>query len=85
MIPVYIFHLGNQLYFQRCVEINSRKNKVYVIGDDTNKDSFKDNTNVTHIHVNTLNNQEIDRMKKCFVNYSTNKSDFELNCFMRVF
>jgi len=88
MIPIYIFHLGNQLYFQKCVSINSKHNHVYLIGDDSNKELFKNNPSVTHIHINSFTGdaiKEINRMIICFHNYSTNRDVYELNCFLRVF
>lgn len=85
-IPVIIHHTGGtQDYLQSCVRINSQKNKVYLIGDDANKDTFADNKNVEHIHINDLNSDEITEFKKHFVNYSSNDETFELNCFLRVF
>jgi len=88
MIPIYIFHLGNQLYFQKCVSINSKHNHVYLIGDDSNKELFKNNPSVTHIHINSFRGdaiKEINQMIMCFHNYSTNRDVYELNCFLRVF
>ena len=88
MIPIYIFHLGNQHYFQKCVSINSKHNHVYLIGDDSNKELFKNNPSVTHIHINSFTGdaiKEINRMIMCFHNYSTNRDVYELNCFLRVF
>ena len=85
-VPVIIHHTGgNQEYFQSCVRINSQKNKVYLIGDDVNKDTFKDNKNVEHVHINQLDNNEISEFKEHFVNYGNNSHIFELNCFLRVF
>ena len=64
------------------------KNIVYIIGDDSNKDTFKDNKCVIHIHINSFTDNSlinINRMKSCFVNYSTNPHTYELNCFLRIF
>lgn len=88
MLPIYIFHLGNQEYFKKCVTINALRNKVYLIGDTSNQTTFSDNSNVTYIHIDSFQDQELDklnRMKACFVNYSTNNHTYELNCFLRVF
>jgi hypothetical protein len=88
MIPIYIFHLGNQLYFQKCVEINSKYNKVYVIGDDSNESWCKNIPSVTHIHIHSFIGdelKEINGMIMCFHNYSTSRDIYELNCFLRVF
>jgi len=88
MIPIYIFHLGNQPYFQKCVEINSKYNHVYVIGDDSNASCSKNNPSVTHIHIHSFTGdavKEINRMIMCFENYSTSRDLYELNCFLRMF
>jgi hypothetical protein len=84
-IPLFIFHIGDQEYFKKCVGFNSVKNKVYIIGNDTNKDLFKSNPNVTHLHVKDIDNGEVNRLKKCFINYSTHDASYELKCFLRVF
>jgi hypothetical protein len=84
-IPLYIFHIGDQEYFKKCVEINSLKNKVYIVGNDTNKDLFKKNDNVVHIHVKDIDNGEVNRLKNCFVNYSSSDINYEIKCFLRVF
>jgi hypothetical protein len=83
--PLYIFHIGDQEYFKKCVEINSLRNKVYIIGNDTNENLFKNNNNVIHIHVKNIDNGEVNRLKKCFVNYSSHNTSYEIKCFLRVF
>jgi len=84
-IPLFIFHLGNQEYFKKCIEINSKFNKIYLIGDDTNKYIQKLYNNVIHYDINIFNNTDIVRFKNCFKNYSLNPHDYELNCFLRIF
>lgn len=84
-IPIVIFHIGSQEYFKRCVKLNSERNYVYVIGDQSNKDLFTNNPRVSHIDKSTLNEDEVKRMEGCFVNYSTNDRQHELNCFLRIF
>ena len=85
-IPIIIHHTGgNQDYLQSCVKINSQNNKVYLIGDDINKDAYAGNKNVEHVHINDLDSEEITEFKRHFVNYSSNNHVFELNCFLRVF
>jgi hypothetical protein len=59
-----------------------------LIGDTSNQTAFSDISNVSHIHIDSFNTHELDkvhRMKSCFVNYSTNNETYELNCFLRVF
>jgi len=87
-IPLVIHHTGgNQDYFIKCVEWNSKKNKVYLIGDNVNKKTFKKNKNVEHIDIKSLHSKEIEEFSKYFVNYgnSGNSHEFELGCFLRVF
>jgi len=85
-IPVVIFHCGgNQSYFVSCVNVSSKKNTVYLIGDDVNKNSFKNNKNVHFFHINDLESEETKKFKKCFVNYSGNNHHYEMYCFLRVF
>jgi hypothetical protein len=66
-IPLYIFHLGNQSYFQKCVLINAKRNTVYIIGDDSNSLTFKDNPNVIHVHIDSFkDNKDIQRVRAIF-------------------
>jgi len=85
IIPVVIIHLGNQDYFQDCVKVNSKTNKVYVIGDHTNQTISNQYPNVVHIDQNTLITQEINLFRQQFFNYSSNSVPFELICFLRIF
>jgi len=85
-IPIVVFHVnGNQQYFKNCVYLSSCNNHVYVIGDNSNKNSFTDNTNVTFVHIDDLHNPEIDDFKQYFTNYSKSDYTYEINCFLRVF
>jgi hypothetical protein len=84
-IPVVIHHLGDQLYFQKCVELNAKHNKVIVIGDSTNIKLFQHNINVQHVHIDTLMTDDVRDFEKYFVNYSSNNPTFEFLCFQRIF
>jgi hypothetical protein len=84
-IPLFIFHIGDQEYFKKCVNHNSQKNKVYIMGNDTNKDLFSNNKNVFFYHVKDVNNVEVNKLKFCFTNYSTHDVSYEIKCFLRVF
>ena len=84
-IPLYIFHIGDQEYFKNCVNHNSQKNKVYIIGNDTNVNLFSDNKNVFFYHVKNVDNGEVNRLKSCFINYSTHHFSYEIKCCLRVF
>ena len=82
-IPIVIIHFGNQEYFQECVRINSLHNKVYLIGDMSNK--YCENDKIQHINYEILIDDEIRNFKKKFTNYSSNAYIFELNCYLRIF
>ena len=82
-IPLFIFHLGNQEYFKKCIEINSKFNKIYLIGDQSNKELA--NKNVIHYDINNFNTTNINNFKNCFTNYSSNPFNYELNCYLRIF
>lgn len=85
-IPIVIFHIGgNQPYFLNCVTISSKKHTVYLIGDDTNKNTFKNNKKVHFFHINELESEETEKFKRCFVNYSNNNHNYEMVCYLRVF
>lgn len=85
MRKVVIFHCGCQDYFVECVTQNSKYNFVYLIGDESNCNIFSSNQNVKHILMNNLNSPDIERFKKCFINYSTNPHNYEMFCFLRIF
>lgn len=85
-IPIVIFHTrGNQDYFKSCVTNNSKNNVVYLIGDDSNKDTFTGNPNVRFFHIDDLTTEESVRFKNCFVNYSNNNREYEMYCYLRIF
>jgi hypothetical protein len=88
-IPIVIFHVGNQSYFNKCVLLNSKNNFVYVIGDSSNENLFLENNNVFHIHVDQLKdnneNSKMNEFIKHFINYSSSSYSYELNCFLRIF
>jgi hypothetical protein len=84
-IPVVIHHLGDQLYFQKCVELNAKQNKVIVIGNATNIKLFRNNSNVEHVHIDTLITDDERDFEKYFENYSSNSPLFEFLCFQRIF
>ena len=84
-IPVVIHHSGNQPYLVNCVELNSKNNFVYLLGDDTNRSLFDQNKSVQHVDVAHLKSAELDDFKHHFTNHSTNSSEFERLCFERIF
>jgi len=86
LIPLVVFHVnGNQQYFKNCINLSSSKNKVYLIGDNSNMNTFVANKNVEFVNINDLKSNEISEFEKYFINYSTNDFKYELNCFLRVF
>lgn len=85
-IPIVIFHTGGAPdYLISCVNISSKTNQVYLIGDDGNQSTFSNNPNVRFFHINDLSSEEIEQFKQCFVNYSGNDANYEMYCFLRVF
>lgn len=91
-IPIVIHHLGGkQEYFQNSIRLNALNNSVIVIGDELNKDAsvFQENhkNKVEFVDIQSLMNEDdkISEFRKCFVNYSFQPEEFELQCFLRVF
>jgi hypothetical protein len=85
-IPIVIFHTGgNQDYFKNCVDVSSKNNTVYVIGDDTNKTTFSNNKKVQFFHIDDLQSTAVEEFKACFVNYNVTPYNYELYCFLRIF
>lgn len=82
---VYI-HKGYQPYLKYNLQISSKKNKIFLIGDDSVKPLRKISKNITFIDINKYeNSQLIESLKKSFTNYSSNSYDFEWFCFARIF
>jgi len=84
-IPIVIIHIGNQDYFQECVRLNSKKNEIYVIGDESSIEFCSSQSNVNHILYQKLVTPELSVFTENFVNYSTNMEWREKVCFDRVF
>jgi hypothetical protein len=85
MIPLIIMHLGNQPYFQKCVELNTKFNDVILIGDQSNLRTFTQNPKVKHYHTFNLETDDTRDFRRYFKNYSTNSYDSEYTCFIRYF
>jgi len=84
-IPVVIVHTGYKDYLRANLEVTSKKNKIYLIGD-TSLSKLGGIKNVIWLNIEEYNKTEkIKEMEKNFVNYSTNPRGFELFCFLRVF
>jgi hypothetical protein len=84
-IPIVIFHIGNQDYLKKCLEFNSKNNRVFLLGTSGNKEFININ-NVIHIDVNKLNNSsKVKTFQDHFINFSSNPHDAEFLCFLRIF
>jgi hypothetical protein len=94
MIPVVIVHFGNQEYLHKVIEITSKKNKIILIGDDTNQGI----PNVQHIHYKDLMTEDIIELAQSFYNFKENTGiqvlpdltcvnygKYEFMCFARIF
>jgi len=84
-VPVVIHHTGGtQDYFLKNIQLSSRENDVLVIGDQTNKQSIS-GERVQFVDIDTLQHHDIEKFRKCFVNFSFQPENFERECFLRVF
>ncbi len=85
-IPCVIVHRGLQPYLKFNLEITSKNNKVFLIGDESvsNLASISDNIEFVNIDKYETRNRIIN-LKKYFVNYSTQPQALEWMCFERVF
>ena len=84
-IPIVIHHTGAQPYFQKCVRINAVHNTVIIIGNEENSTLFNDLDNVFHLYEETFVSDDLTEFEKNFVNYSTNNSNYEFKCFVRIY
>lgn len=83
--PILIIHFGNQTYFENCIKYAKKNNnKVYLIGDDTNK-YCQSKYNINHIHKNELEFGKFNDCKKYYKHMSSNNYNYELICFQRIF
>ena len=84
-IPIVIIHRSYRDYLKINLEITGINNKIYLIGDnDINQ--LGQLKNVTFININKY--ESLPLIKSCheyFINYSSNNSNFEWNCFERIF
>lgn len=81
MIPVVIFHIGNQEYLHATIRNNKKVvSNITLIGDDSNR-----GVDATHVHYKKLESPELEEFRNHFTNYSTNSATFEFNCFARLF
>ena len=85
-IPCVIVHRGLQPYLKFNLEITSKNNKVFLIGDESvsNLASISDNIEFVNIDQYETRNKIIN-LKKYFVNYSSQPQATEWMSFERVF
>lgn len=83
MIPVIIFHIGNQQYLHDCVNVSSRYgNEIHLLNDNPN--NFKNIENV--IVDNYLQYASYaDKFKSLYKHFSTNSVQLEFICIIRWF
>ena len=85
-IPCVIVHRGFKPYLKYNLEITSKNNKVFLIGDESvsNLASISDNIEFINIEEYETRKRIVD-LKKNFVNYNTQQQDIEWMNFERVF
>ncbi len=84
-IDCLIIHTGYQPYLKYNLEITSKYNNVYLIGDDSVRFLENDNENITFIDIKIFQkSKKIELYKNNFINYSSNSFEFEWFCFERV-
>ncbi len=85
-IDSVVIHKGYQPYLKYNLEITSKNNNVYLIGDSSLKFLEKIRKNITFIDIkNYEEDDKLNYYKNNFINYSTNSFDFEWFCFARMF
>jgi len=84
-IPCVIIHKKYKPYLKLNLEITSKNNEIYLIGDNSLK-FLANNKNITFIDIDKYEKSEsLNFFKKHFINYSTNSFEFEWFCFARMF
>lgn len=84
-IPVVIVHTQYKDYLKVNLEITSKNNTIFLIGDTSLK-HLESIDNVKFIDINKYRQQSnIEYYKTHFVNYSSNPSNYEWQCYERVF
>ena len=85
-ISCVLVHKGYKPYLKYNLEITSKNNKIYLIGDKSLERLQNISKNITYIDISKYeNSKKIIEYKNSFINYSTNSFDFEWFCFARVF
>ncbi len=85
-IPCVIVHRGFKPYLKHNLEITSKNNMVYLIGDSSVSKLASMSDNVEFINIEDYeSNQKTIKFKEKFLNFSTRTADEEWMCFERVF
>ena len=85
-INCVLVHKGYKPYLKYNLEITSKNNKIYLIGDKSLEKLQNISKNITYVDISKYENSEkIVEYKNLFTNYSTNSFNFEWFCFARVF
>ena len=85
-LPVVIVHKGYKEYLKINLDITGKSNEIYLIGDSSLEHLHKLNNNVNFINIDRyISSEFIKRLKRDFINYSSNSANFEWACFERIF
>jgi len=84
MVDTLYIHSGYKNYLKHSLEITSKNNRIFFIGDDSNA-FLRNKKNIEFINRKELLDSDIEKYKTHFINYSTNDKYFEWSCFERVF
>ena len=84
MVDTLYIHSGYKNYLKYSLDITSKKNNIFFIGDDSNA-FLRSKKNIEFINRKELLNSDVEKYKSYFKNYSTNDKSFEWSCFERVF
>ena len=84
MVDTLYIHSGYKNYLKYSLDITSKKNNIFFIGDDSNA-FLRNKKNIEFINRKELLDAGVEKYKSYFINYSTNDKSFEWSCFERVF
>lgn len=84
MVDTLYIHSGYKNYLKHSLDITSKKNNIFFIGDDSNA-FLRSKKNIEFINRKELLISDVEKYKSYFINYSTNDKSFEWSCFERVF
>ena len=80
MVDTLYIHSGYKNYLKYSLDITSKKNNIFFIGDDSNA-FLRNKKNIEFINRKELLNADVENYKSYFINYSTNDESFEWSCF----